>query len=388
MSGFRAGAFTSVIILVVLIAMPLFSQEERICTVKGIIGNVRVLSARERNPAVNKDDVNTWPNLRLNMTLREKDVIRTMAESEVKLEIADGSVIKVSENTTVEMSALRQRGSNTNTKINVISGSVVTNVKKLADSKTSFEIETPTTAAAIRGTFVEVDVNENGTALKTFEGVVEAGPARSKNRVILEDYQMVEIAPKQKRAKVSEVPAKYKPKSTRLRNEEETAALTGYVRVMTQYSELEQLESALRGRGIPGAIGIGESPDELTARKIAADEARSSLARAIETQVQRLSESYAQNVDGQTKKIWEETVRQTTDVEVRGSTAFRTINQYNPRRNVYKTYALMVLNPAVYKQAVTTTMSQQEELELRVKKDDMMKRLDAAVEEFNSAFDE
>jgi hypothetical protein len=387
MKGFRSEALVSAFVLMFLIAAPLFSQEDRVCTVKGIIGNVKVLSARERNPAVNRNDVSTWPNLRLNMGLREKDVISTMPESEVKLEITDGSIIKIAENTTVEMSTLRQRGSNTNTRIRVMGGSVVTNVRKLGDSQASFEIETPTSVAAIRGTFVEIDVNENGTVLKTFEGVVEAGPSRSKNRVILEDYQMVEIAPNQRRVNAGEVPAKYKPKPTRLRNEEETAALTGYVRVMTQYSELEQLESALRGRGIPGAIGIGESPDELTARKISADEARSALARAIETQVQRLSESYAQNVDGQTKKIWEESVRQTTDVEVRGSTAFKTINQYNPRRNVFKTYTLMVLNPTVYKQAVSTAMSQQEELELIVKKDDMMKRLDIAIEEFNSAFD-
>jgi len=384
MISFRKGTLLSTAILMILIAMPLFSQEERVCTVKGIIGNVKVFSGRERNPAVSRNDVSTWPSLRLNMALREKDVITTMPESEVRLETADGSIIKISENTTVEMSTLRQRGSNTSATINVISGSIVTNVRRLGDSKASFQFETPTAAAAIRGTFVEIDVNENGTVLKTFEGVVEAGPAGSKNRVTLEDYQMIEIAPKQKRAKAGEVPAKYKPKSTRLLNEEETSALTGYVRVMAKYSELEQLESALRGRGIPSAIGIGESPDELTARKIAGDEARSALARAIETQVQRLSESYAQNVDGEAKKIWEETVRQITDVEVRGSTSFKTINQYNTRRNVYKTYMLMVLNPSVYKQAITNSM--QEELELRVKKDDMLKRLDAAVEEFNSAF--
>ncbi|MDR2728688.1 MAG: hypothetical protein LBB56_06100, partial [Chitinispirillales bacterium] len=100
---------------------------------------------------------------------------------------------------------------------------------------------------------------------------------------------------------------------------------------------------------------------------------------------QRLSESYAQNVDGEAKKIWEEGVRQTTNAEVRGSTAFKTINQYNTRRDAFKTYTLMVLNPALYKQAVSTAISEQE-LEMRVKKDDMMKKLDAAVQEFESAF--
>jgi len=375
----------SAVVLMILTAMPLFAQEDRVCTVKGIIGTVKIFSPRERAANINREDVNTWPDLRVNRGLREKDVIATMPESEVRLEIAGGSIIRITENTTVEMSTLRQRGSNTNTKLNVVSGSVVTNVKRLADGKTSFEIETPTSVAAIRGTFVEVTANAEGTMLKTFEGSVQIAPAGTKNRVLLEDYQMAEIAPMQKRAKVSDVPAKYRPQSTRLKNEDETAALTGYARVeMTQYSHLEQLESALRGRGIPGAIGIGESSDELAARRIAADEARSLLARSIETQVQRLSESYAQNVDGETKKIWEETVRQITDVEVRGSTVFKTINQYNPRRKVYKTYALMVLNPSIYKDAVSSAM--ENELELRVKKDDMMKRLDTAVKEFDEAF--
>ena len=382
---FRKRALMSAVVLMILTAMPLFAQEDRVCTVKGIIGTVKIFSPRERAANINREDVNTWPDLRVNRGLREKDVIATMPESEVRLEIAGGSIIRITENTTVEMSTLRQRGSNTNTKLNVVSGSVVTNVKRLADGKTSFEIETPTSVAAIRGTFVEVTANAEGTMLKTFEGSVQIAPAGTKNRVLLEDYQMAEIAPMQKRAKVSDVPAKYRPQSTRLKNEDETAALTGYARVeMTQYSHLEQLESALRGRGIPGAIGIGESSDELAARRIAADEARSLLARSIETQVQRLSESYAQNVDGETKKIWEETVRQITDVEVRGSTVFKTINQYNPRRKVYKTYALMVLNPSIYKDAVSSAM--ENELELRVKKDDMMKRLDTAVKEFDEAF--
>lgn len=377
---------------ILLLAAALFSQnqrEERVCTVQGVIGTVKVFSPRERKAAaVSKDDINTWPDVRLNMSLREKDEIRTMAGSEVRLELADGSIIKISENTAVEMSALKSRsGGVTNTKVNVVSGNIVTNVKKLANSKSSFEVQTPTALATIRGTFVEVEAGADSTQLKTFEGVVRAAPANSKKWVEMNDYQMMVISPNQKDAAVQEVSAKYRPKSTRLLNEEEAGVLTGYMRVFTQYSQLEQLESALRGRGIPCAIGIGESSSEMTARTISADDARTRLANSIEIQVQRLSESYAQNVGGEAKKIWEESVRQITNVNVRGSTAFQTINQYNDRRDVFKTYTLMVLNPVLFKEAVVGSMAKQEEFELRVKKDDMMVRLDAAVKEFGTISD-
>ncbi|MCL2688844.1 MAG: hypothetical protein FWE57_03215 [Chitinispirillia bacterium] len=164
------------------------------------------------------------------------------------------------------------------------------------------------------------------------------------------------------------------------------AANRGFHTITTPASELEDIKAKMEKNFIPAGIGIGESSDEQVARNIAADEARSDVARAINTQVQRLSESYAQNVDGEAKKIWEEVVRQVTNEHVRGSSVFKNVVQYNSQVNRYKVYALVILNPEVFKNAVLDATDRDQEFELRVKKDEMLRRLDAGVAEYDAKY--
>jgi hypothetical protein len=142
----------------------------------------------------------------------------------------------------------------------------------------------------------------------------------------------------------------------------------------------------MESKYIPCGIGIGESTDEMVARNVSADESRTDLAKSMSTYVQRLSEQYAQNVSSEAKKIWEEGVRQLTDKEINGATVYKTITQYNGESNRYKIYSLIVLSPEVFKNAVASASANQEEFELRVKKDDMMKKLDAGVADYEAKY--
>jgi hypothetical protein len=160
----------------------------------------------------------------------------------------------------------------------------------------------------------------------------------------------------------------------------------GFETVTTPATELEDIKRDLEGKTIPCGIGIGESTDESVARNMASDEARTEIAKSIEAQVQRLSESYAQNVGGEAKKIWEEAVRQLTDQHVRGSNIYKSIVQYNRENSRYKVYSLVILDPSLFKAAITEASSRDEEFELRVKKDDMMSKLDANIAEYNSKY--
>jgi len=372
---------------VLLCASPLFSQAggERAGTVNGIMGNVKVLSARDRN--ANPDDVKTWADARLNMQLREKDVIATLAESEVRIEMPDGSAVRLRENTVLEVATLKTSGSAVNTRVRLIDGSFVTNVKKVTDGRSRFEFETPTAVAAIRGTSVEVTSRKNhGTAIKTFDGSIEAGAAKSKRRSVVGNYQMVEVGSPQHAAGVRAIPSHYRPKSTKLLNEEDMANLTGFRRVILTYGELEEIKAQLEKDGIPCGIGMGESSDEMTARTMSSDAARTELAKGIDTRVQRLSESYAQNIDGQAKRIWEEGTRQITDVSVRGSSVHTTITQYNKTNNQYRVYSLMIMDPERFKNAFASMTARDEELELRVKKDELMSRMDASIKAYNTRY--
>jgi class 3 adenylate cyclase len=167
---------------------------------------------------------------------------------------------------------------------------------------------------------------------------------------------------------------------------QQAAAARGFETVTTPATELEDMKRDMESKYIPCGIGIGESTDEMVARNVSADESRTDLAKSMSTYVQRLSEQYAQNVSSEAKKIWEEGVRQLTDKDINGATVYKTVTQYNGDSNRYKIYSLIVLSPEVFKKAVMAASANQEELELRVKKDDMMKKLDAGVADYEAKY--
>jgi hypothetical protein len=372
------------VLLAFLYAVPLWAQEAQEAVVRGIMGNVKVFSARDRRADPN--NVSTWPDARLNMTLRSRDMIATLAESEVRLETPDGSTVRLREKTLLEIASIK---GGAETKLRLVDGSIVTNVKKMiGGNNRTFEVYTPTSLAAIRGTTLEVDSRRNhGTTVKTFDGKVEVAPAGGKRFAAVGNYQMTEIAPGQRSARVRGVPSFYRPRTTKLLSEEETSALTGFTRVILTYSELEEIQARFEADGIASAIGIGESDDEMVARNVSADAARSVLAASMSTMVQRISESYTQNIGGEAKSIWEEGVRQITDVKVRGSTVHTTITQYNRDNNRFKVYSLMVIDPNRVKLSLSHTVGRlEEEYELRAKKDDMMARMDASIKAFNTRY--
>ena len=164
------------------------------------------------------------------------------------------------------------------------------------------------------------------------------------------------------------------------------AAARGFETVSTPASELDELKRDMESKYIPCGIGMGESTDEMVARNVSGDEARTDMAKTLNTFVERLSEQYAQNVSGEAKKLWEEGVRQSTHQELNGAASFKTVTQYNAESGRYKIYSLYVLNPELLKRAVVAASSSQEEFELRVKKDDMMKKLDEGTAAYESKY--
>ena len=166
----------------------------------------------------------------------------------------------------------------------------------------------------------------------------------------------------------------------------QSAVAAGFETVKTPATELEEIKRDMESKFIPCGIGIGESSDEMVARNISADEARSDMARTMGTLVQRLSEQYAQNVSGEAKKIWEEGVKQLTDQELNGTVSYKVVTQFNPENKHYKMYSLYVMNPELLQKAVAAAAANQEEFELRVKKDDMMNKLSAGVAEYQAKY--
>ncbi|HSQ40648.1 MAG TPA: hypothetical protein VLM37_00040 [Fibrobacteraceae bacterium] len=153
----------------------------------------------------------------------------------------------------------------------------------------------------------------------------------------------------------------------------------GYAEIKTPTAELQQIKKDMESKEIICGIGIGESNDEMIALTLAEDEGRKAIATSIMTYVTRLSEQYAQNVNAEAKKIWEEKTNNLTIQKLSGTTSYKSVTLFDDQTKTYKIYTLMVMNPELFKAAVTDAATGQEEMEMRVKSADMQQRLDAAV---------
>lgn len=181
-----------VVSILLLINISSFSQdqitEERV-TIKNIIGKAEVRSST----------TGKWRAARVGMVVKPKWDVRTYVESSLELVFESGTVIKLGENSVVNLSVLLKKEgiSASNTKIKVGSGQIISNVKKMINKQSNFEFETPTAVASIRGTRLGIIVDKAKTVVDVYEGRVavrKRGSRREKvvttrNRAVVSDRQ-------------------------------------------------------------------------------------------------------------------------------------------------------------------------------------------------------
>jgi len=255
--------------------------EGRVCTVSGVIGDAQVryspnYNKMRREPAVAKGVVAApvsgsitweWSKLRQGMAVGEKCEIKTGPESEARLETADGTILKVEENTQVEVAILQSvtkkvknsaPETTVNAKFKVLYGSILGNVKKITHENPNVKFETPTATAAIRGTVIEVEVARNAnTLIRAFEGTILVAPISKKNKYVeVGDGKMVELAPKQTALLVRDVPKGYKRKSFLLKGEK---AANNKESKKSERSEKPKEPVAVKLR-----LDLGDIPDTLS----------------------------------------------------------------------------------------------------------------------------
>jgi|GEM_PF-1648914 len=161
--------------------------EERIA-VKALIGQVEMQSSGSTQ----------WRQLRVGMPVRTGWSVRTFTESSVDLEFSTGTIIKISENSVVTVSRLllNTKLNATKTTVGVSTGQVWANVKKLAGQKSSFQFETPTATASIRGTQLGINIGHTGrTELDVYEGAVAFRPRNSNKEVMVSTRMRAIVEP-------------------------------------------------------------------------------------------------------------------------------------------------------------------------------------------------
>jgi hypothetical protein len=125
---------------------------------------------------VNYKAVNTgaFKPLTVNTIVNPGDVIETSKNGRVEIIINRESVVRMKENTRMNLEAFRDTlGSKNKTKLGFSNGTIWTKMKKFKDRLSRFELELPTAVAGVHGTVYETTVSpDKSSEVKVFTGEV------------------------------------------------------------------------------------------------------------------------------------------------------------------------------------------------------------------------
>ncbi len=157
---------TTLLLLAVLLLFSFSMQNQNNhARLKFVIGKVQVLSPKKT----------IWKRARLNQSVMAGDRVRTNLNSRAELEMPDGSIIKIHENTIFDVKTIKTaaRDNKDEMSFTLFAGSIWAKFKKLVNSRQSRQIESPSAVVAIRGTTIEMDVDiSKRTVLRVIEGKV------------------------------------------------------------------------------------------------------------------------------------------------------------------------------------------------------------------------
>jgi hypothetical protein len=117
------------------------------------------------------NDGGSWTGAHVGMSLDTGDGVKTGDDSTAQITFLDGSTIDLEANTEIDIVALEissATGSKTIT-LDQIIGDTVSRVTHLVDPESSYEIDTPSGTAGVRGSVMVVHVGPDGTTVVTNE---------------------------------------------------------------------------------------------------------------------------------------------------------------------------------------------------------------------------
>ena len=148
-----------ILALIILVASTLVGCSQASSS-PSISSALTILSITEGTVYVMKAGTDSWIEAQVGMSLEAGDSIKTGEDSGAQITFFDGSTIELQAGTEIEVVTLdfsAETGSTTITLEQTI-GTTISRVTKLLDPASSYEIETPTGVAAVRGSSMLVQV--------------------------------------------------------------------------------------------------------------------------------------------------------------------------------------------------------------------------------------
>ena len=125
-----------------------------------------ILSITEGDVFVMKAGTDSWTEAEVGMSLEDGDMIKTGDDSSAEITFFDGSTVELQPGTEIEIASLDISADTDSTTITLEQtiGATISRVINIIDPASSYEVETPSGAAAVRGSVMVVCVTGDGTS--------------------------------------------------------------------------------------------------------------------------------------------------------------------------------------------------------------------------------
>ncbi len=184
--------------ITLLLIIPQFSckkeQKEILkLIVQSAIGDVTIKSSEsEREPVIGEE-------------IKQGERIITASKSIIDIQYGTKGVLRINENSSVEVALLLTRDGAEQSKLNMSEGKIFVTISKLTKSS-KFEVSTNTTVAAIRGTSFRVTAGKKASKIDVLSGKIKVNPVKdgkvvekvekiveTNNTVVLDDESVDEV---------------------------------------------------------------------------------------------------------------------------------------------------------------------------------------------------
>jgi len=171
-----------VICLILLLVVFSFSQDSNKASIKFVIGNAEL----------QKNQQSSWEKIGLNTNIHEGDRIKTLTNSRVELEMPDGSIVKINENSVFNVNEIKTPESDGEDKMSFTlwAGNLWAGFKKIFSDRQERRIDSPSAVVAIRGTTIEMEVDmQLKTTVRVVEGSVGVTSKDAEGEVVVSTNQ-------------------------------------------------------------------------------------------------------------------------------------------------------------------------------------------------------
>jgi len=164
--------------MIMILACAQKSQDASTVSIQSVVGDVKVITDKGDRPA------------KVGEAVGQGDSIKTMETAMIDLTYGVSGVIRINEGSLVKLSVLFA-GAGNDSRLEIDKGSLFVTVAKLS-KEDKFEVATPTTIAAIRGTSFKVTSDSNASRIDVISGQIKVNPVQE-GKVITNVETVVEV---------------------------------------------------------------------------------------------------------------------------------------------------------------------------------------------------